>query len=219
MFARRRRRLHRIIGMWLGAAILLVGVATLGHALDQSYTISSYRVTLELLDDGTYSVTEEIAYDYQAGTFTFGTRSIPTDKVDRLNDVEVTGSDTQVLETTTRTEDERKSIRWTFPECAEPATFTLSYSVHGALIEDDDLNRIDWQALGQETTVRVSNVAISVRILNSLDLTQEDLDFQPSEESQIRETSEGYAIDFEHAQLDSGQGYRVIGDTGGAGAG
>ncbi|MFB6286315.1 MAG: DUF2207 domain-containing protein [Candidatus Bipolaricaulia bacterium] len=191
-------------------AIVLSALAPPTGAQSQTYAISSYDVTLKLQTDGTYLVTEEIAYDFQQGSFSYGTRWIPTDQFDELRNVQVTSPDARILETTTRTEDDRTVIRWTFPERSEPATFTLSYTVHGALIEDGDVNRINWQAVGEETTVPVSNVAMSVRIPDSLDLDQADLDFQPQDEGRIRETSEGYAIHFEHAQLDSGEGYQII---------
>ena len=197
----------------LAACTLAIGLSVVNStasAQSKSYEISSYDVTLELLRDGTYLVTEEIAYDFQQGSFSFGTRSIPTDAFDRLSNVHVTSTDAQILETTTRTDSGKRIVRWAFPERTEPAAFTLGYSVHGALIADDDLNRIDWQALGEETTVPVRNVDVSVRIPDSLDLAQADLDVQPQEEARIAETSEGLRINFEHAQLDAREGYRVI---------
>ena len=210
MVAHRIPRLNGLLSVWLGVALLLVGLAPLGHAQDQAYAISSYDVTLTLQTDGTYRVAEQIAFDFQQGAFTFGTRSIPTDAFDRLSNVQVTSNDTQILEQTTRTADDHRVIRWTFPERADPASFTLSYTVHGALIEDDDLNRIDWQAIGEGWSVPIRNISITVQIPDELDLSVDDLRVEPADESRVKETPDGYSIHVEHAQLNPDEPYRVI---------
>lgn len=210
MGAHHNRRLGELLQILAISALLVLGSAALGHAQSQTYAFSAYDVTLALQPDGQYRVTEELSYDFQQGTFSFGTRSIPNDGFDALRNVQVTSADAEILGTRTRTESDQTIIRWTFPERTEPATFTLRYTVDGALIEDEDLNRIDWQALGEETTVPVNNVSVSVQIPNELDLAAEDLAFQPTDEGQLRETSEGLTISFQRAQLDPGEGYRVV---------
>jgi len=188
--------------------IVLSAVAVPTAAQSKTYAISSYDVTLVLQNDGTYLVTEEIAYDFQEGSFSFGTRMIPNEGFDELRNVQVTSPDAQILETTTRMEDDQTVIRWTFPERMEPATFTLSYTVLGALIEDDDLNRIDWQAIGSEWSVPIQDVTVQVE-LPDFGLQASDFQIDGEKEGQVRETDSGIEITFQHAELEPGEGFWV----------
>lgn len=204
---------HQSLTFVIGLAVLglLLGVAAPpGYAQPKVYEVSAYDVTLELLPDGVYLVTERIAFDFQQGTFTFGTRSIPTDMFDRLSNIQVSSPDAQILEVTTRTDSGDRIIRWTFPERSDPATFTLSYRVYGALVEDDDVNRIDWRAIGEGWSVPIRNVAVTVRIPSELDLAVDDLRVGPADESHVEKTDGRIEIRFQHAQLDPEDGYRVI---------
>ncbi|NBB75014.1 MAG: DUF2207 domain-containing protein, partial [Bacteroidetes bacterium] len=133
------------------------------QAQDQQYALSNYDVRLTLRTDGTIRVEETVRFDFQQGAFTFGTRTIPQGRIDALYDVQVTSPDASIMEVT-HDDDGAATIRWTFRERTQPATFALSYTVAGALEADDGDNVVDWQAIGDGWTVPIRDIDVTVSI-------------------------------------------------------
>ena len=178
------------------------------HAQDKTYALSDYDVTLALQSDGTYRVEETIRFDFQQGTFTFGTRTIPKGRIDALYDVQVTSPDASIMEVT-HEDDGAASIRWTFPERTRPATFALSYTVAGALNADDGDNVIDWQAIGDGWDVPIRDIDVTVSVPFG-DIPRDAITAHPEDEAALDRTGAGWTASFAHDALAPGDGYRVI---------
>ena len=178
------------------------------RAQDKTYALSDYDVRLTLRADGTYRVEETIRFDFQQGTFTFGTRTIPKGRIDALYDVQVTSPDASITEVT-QEDDGAASIRWTFPERTRPATFALSYTVAGALNADDGDNVIDWQAIGDGWDVPIRDIDVTVSVPFG-DVPRDSIAVQPADEATLDRTGAGWTASFAHDALAPGDGYRVI---------
>ncbi len=187
---------------------LLLSVCLSVQAQDKAYALSNYDVDLALQEDGTIRVTETIRFDFQQGAFTFGTRTIPQGRVDSLYDVQVTGSDASITEVT-HEDDGAATIRWTFRERTQPATFTLSYRVAGALGADDGDNVIDWQAIGDGWDVPIRDIDVTVSIPFG-DVPRDSISVRPEDEATLERTGAGWTAAFTHGALAPGEGYRVI---------
>ena len=187
---------------------LLLSVCLSAQAQDKAYALSNYDVDLALQEDGTIRVTETIRFDFQQGAFTFGTRTIPQGRVDSLYDVQVTGSDASLTEVT-HEDDGAATIRWTFRERTQPATFTLSYRVAGALGADDGDNVIDWQAIGDGWDVPIRDIDVTVSIPFG-DVPRDSISVRPEDEATLERTGAGWTAAFTHGALTPGEGYRVI---------
>ena len=196
---------------WRSLFLVLVGGLLLSaptQAQDKRYALSNYDVDLVLHEDGTYRVDETIRFDFQQGTFTFGTRTIPQGRVDSLYDVRVTSSDATITEVT-HEDDGAATIRWTFRERTQPATFTLSYSVAGALDADDGDNVIDWQAIGDGWDVPIRDVDVTVSVPFG-DVPRDSIAARLEDEATLERTGAGWTASFAHEALTPGAGYRVI---------
>ena len=178
------------------------------RAQDKTYALSDYDVRLTLRADGTYRVEETVRFDFQQGAFTFATRTIPQGRIDALYDVQVTSPDAPIAEVT-HEDDGAATIRWTFPERTQPATFTLSYTVAGALEADDGNNVIDWQAIGDGWTVPIRDIDVTVSVPFG-DVPRDSIAVQPADEATLDRTGAGWTASFAHDALAPGDGYRVI---------
>jgi hypothetical protein len=180
----------------------------MAQAQDKAYALSNYDVDLALQQDGTIRVEETIRFDFQQGTFTFGTRTIPQGRIDSLYGVRVTSPDASITEVT-HEDDGAATIRWTFRERSQPATFALSYTVAGALEADDGDNVIDWQAIGDGWDVPIRDIDVAVSIPFG-DVPRDSIAVRPADEATLERTGAGWTAAFAHDALAPGDGYRVI---------
>jgi len=194
--------------------LLILTIALLGwltptaEAQDKQYALSSYDVRLTMHEDGAYRVTETIRFDFQQGAFTFATRSIPQSRIDSLYNVQVTSADASITEVT-HEDDGAATIRWTFPERTQPATFVLSYAVAGALDADSGDNVIDWQAIGDAWDVPIRDVNVTVSIPFG-DVPRDSITVRPEDEATLERAGAGWTVSFAHDALAPGEGYRAI---------
>ncbi|RMF26198.1 MAG: DUF2207 domain-containing protein, partial [Chloroflexi bacterium] len=194
--------------------VFLFGLAvpTLAPVLAQEkvYEIANYDVDLVLRPDGSYRVTERITFDFQQRSFTFATRNIPLSKIDAITEIQVRSDDVTLQEVTQEVRNGQQWIRWTFPPRTGPTTFTLAYTVYGALFEVKDQNRVDWDAIGTGWSVPIYDVDVRVVLPASLGLESADITIAPAREGRLTETSEGFVATFHYDRLPPGTAYRVI---------
>lgn len=97
---------------WISITLWLVlAIATPALAQEKVYDIANYDVDLVLRTDGSYRVTERITFDFQQGNFTFATRNIPLDKIDRITEMQVQSEDVVLRDVTVEMRDEEQFIR------------------------------------------------------------------------------------------------------------
>ncbi len=178
-------------------------------AQDQQYAISNYDVRLALQPDGAFRVTESIRFDFQRGAFTQGFRSIPTDALDSLRAVQVRSSDVAVTKVEHGEDGDTYAIKWTYPKRSRPTPFTLTYTVAGALYTEDRHNVIDWQAIGDEWSVPIHDVDVTVSMPFG-DVPRDSIAVRPEREATLERTGAGWTASFAHNALEDGEGYRVI---------
>ncbi|RME44498.1 MAG: DUF2207 domain-containing protein, partial [Chloroflexi bacterium] len=190
--------------------LLLFAFAAPALAQQKIYEISNYDVELVMRPDGSYRVTETITFDFQQGTFTFATRNIPLDKIDRITDVQVQSDDVALRDVSVEVRGNEELIRWTYPERTGPTTFTITYTVYGALFEADGKNLIDWDAIGTGWSVPIYDVDVRVTVPAAFNLTAADIHIEPRDEGRLTETSGGYVASFSYPRLSPHTAYRVI---------
>jgi hypothetical protein len=100
---------------------------------EQVYEIASLRARLEVLPDGSYRIREEITYDFQSGSFTFGVRDIPLANSEGVGTVEVRSPDVEITGVEQSDQGGARRVRWEFAPTTGPATFVIEYDVEGAL--------------------------------------------------------------------------------------
>ncbi len=132
-------------------------VAAPAHAQEKSLVWDRFDVDIVVNQDGTFDVAEAQSIRFTAGTFTFGTRTIPFEKLTFIDNWAITDSEGHTYRYASGSEpytfsvaDEgyRYSIRWNFPQLADKTvTYTLRYQVHGGLRYYEGGDQLWWQAI------------------------------------------------------------------------
>lgn len=197
-------------GRLMLAVGLLVGFWPANGAANgaaKEYGIPSYEVTLRLLENGSYHVTETIHYRFRQGSFTYAFRTIPTEDIRDLSLIDVRSPNTSITQAKKRFTGKEWRIRWEYPERTEPATFVLEYRVESALFEQGDRNLIDWDVVGPQWSVPVRKVAAKVRIPRHLAPGPEAIEGKP--EGAVAAEYKHWEIRFSRDRVAPGDRFRI----------
>ncbi|RME81295.1 MAG: DUF2207 domain-containing protein, partial [Caldilineae bacterium] len=159
---------------WLLCALAVLVVLTL-PASAQTKTLywDRFDVDITVNRDGTFDVAETQTIVFTNGTFTFGFRSIPTDKLESLSDIVVEDewgayvlNDSQTPGTySVSVEGSSVVIRWYFDEAQdESRTWTIRYKVHGGLRYYDEGDQIWWQAVYADRSFPVNHSVVTIHV-------------------------------------------------------
>jgi hypothetical protein len=192
------------------ALLLLSASVVISCRTEKEYSIVSYDVHLDLQRDGTYHVRERIRFDFQADSFSSAHRTIPLDDIADIREVRVNSSETPIDSIVTHREDNTLQIRWYYRERSQPATFTIDYSVSGALYEEDQRNIVDWNAVGSDWSVPIDTVRAAVVLPGSFAGTRDSLDLQSEDEGTILRVGSHWLVTFRHEQHPAQTAYRTI---------
>ncbi len=176
---------HRIRpGAWLLSLLLAFLVLSApARAQSKGFVWERFDVQFEILPDGSFWVRETNQIRSSAGTFTFGFREIPLDRVEEIRDVRVyeEGRPLQpssVKRPGTYQVDETGDllkVQWTFssplPEGAR-RTFVLEYRVIGGLRIYPDGDQLWWKAVYADRPFPVEGSRISVLFPQEVDYGQ-----------------------------------------------
>ncbi len=196
-------------GVLVLLAAFLFPHPTAAQDTEQRYELSNFDVTIQVRPDGTYEVEETLTYDYIQGTFTYAYRVLDTEDVTDLRDVQVTSPDAAVDSVRRVGDEEDVRVRWTYPERAAPATFTLQYVVEGALYERGAHNVVSRDVLDAGATVPTRDVDVRVRLPSSFDVTPDSVSVDPAAEGTV-ERSAGRVVAAVHRDLvEEGDEYPV----------
>lgn len=209
---RMRNGVSRLIILMVALIGMTLSSALPGAAQDEpQVTWQSYDVTVQINDDGTARVTEDIVIEFN-GSFKQGHRTIPMDRIEEITDVEVSvGPDTRTMEPS----------RWEeFPFVAEPGTFeayqrddefiidyafertspsnndviravSISYTVDGVIRDYPDASppeqQLRWTAIASDVTETGPIESASATIIFPENIAQEDLAIDPEASSVERD--------------------------------
>lgn len=125
----------------LGAAALLLVMASLPAAARKAYHAEAYHVVLRVQPDGSVAVREEIRVRFDGGPFSFFYRGIPFAYTDGIDEVSPSDS------TRVRTRKERVDVTWNFAPCHDTTrTFVVDYRARGVLYDEGNHRRLRWAA-------------------------------------------------------------------------
>ncbi len=157
-------RICAVAAVLLGA--LLIVPIPAASAQEKSLVWERFDVDIVVRPDGAFDVKERQTIRFTRGTFTFGFREIPRDRLRSISDWSLTDGSgnsyrlaTAGREPFTFTVTEQGSryvIYWFFPPVAgRSETYTIAYAVHGGLRYYEDGDQLWWQAIYGERTFPV----------------------------------------------------------------
>lgn len=175
------------------------------HAQDESQvTWESYDVVVQVNEDGTLRVTESIVIDFN-GSFSKGKRTIPMDRIESIDDVEVSvgtvagdlqpgvpTSQVAILdpgEFNGRKTGDEFVIDYGFERTSTDASdrvryVDISYTVHGAIRDYPDAEpaeqQVRWTAIGSETTETGNVESASATIIFPQNIREDQLVIDPA---------------------------------------
>lgn len=173
-----------LIALAMLPAVSLWPPARTAHAQGQAYHLARFDSDITVNKDGSLDVVETIVYVFDAGSFHFGTRSIPLKRVDDISNVHVaevvngkpvqyqpTSYDpndpsTDVPNTYAATrEGGQANIRWVFNYTSNTSkTFQLSYHAAGAVQVYSDRDVFDWNAVPDDHSASIYSSTATVRL-------------------------------------------------------
>ncbi|MBC7225481.1 MAG: DUF2207 domain-containing protein, partial [Anaerolineae bacterium] len=164
----RGRRNILWLGLVLAALIALAGFGT-AHAQSKTFFWRRFDVDIWVLENGDLRIREVQEIEFTSGSFSFGYRYVPMDRLERITDVAISEPGQVYTRGTgphqfqTYIEDGKFYIRWFFPPAQDEArTFTLEYTVQGALRIYEGGDQVWWKAVyaDRDFSVLASQVTV-----------------------------------------------------------
>ncbi len=176
---------------WLLLSFVLVALLIV-PATAQSKTLywDHFDVDITVNDDGSFDVVELQDIEFTSGSFTFGSRSIPTDLVTGIRDIKVwdeqgeyTQSNSQAPGTFSVDDDgSTVTIRWYFEEAQdENRAFSIGYTVDGGVRYYDGDDQIWWKAVYPDRSFPANNSTVIVHVPAPAEVQNMDSYFTTSE--------------------------------------
>ncbi|MEA3377231.1 MAG: DUF2207 domain-containing protein, partial [Chloroflexota bacterium] len=161
------KQLHWILLVALAAGLVLTGTT---QAQTQTLHWERFDVNIEVLENGDFRVEEVQEIAFTSGSFHFGYRNIPMDRLEGITDVEVWEGERQYepgrggsYTYQTSVEDGDFRIRWEFPYTSNTShTFILRYTVTGGLRYYDGGDQLYWKAVYADRDFPVYNSTVTV---------------------------------------------------------
>ncbi len=160
-----------------GGVLILLAVALLipSMAQAQSKTLywERYNVDITVLQNGDMLVEELQTIVFTSGTFRYGYRTIPMDKADGIQDVEVWEENHQYTQSSTESEytytvdrdGNELVVYWYFPPTSRSKlTFSFRYTVKGGVrINPDEGDSVFWKAIPADHSFAINAARVTVR--------------------------------------------------------
>lgn len=168
------RRSAQMFAVVLGLLLLLTAVPVSVHAQSRTLHWETYDVTIDLHQDGTFTVTEDQVINFTSGTFREGFAIIPLDRVESISNVRVfedgreyrSGSQNPGEFRVNRYSDEIEILWWFQPASNETRNFTLQYDVSGGLRVYGETGReqIWWRAIDTDFAADVRRASLTLNL-------------------------------------------------------
>ncbi|HBY96849.1 MAG TPA: hypothetical protein DEP84_23360, partial [Chloroflexi bacterium] len=168
--------LRRLLALFVLALVAVVTAPTTPSVAQNEKSLywEHFDVTIDVLDDGDLRVTERNDINFTSGTFTFGYREIPTNRVTGITDVTVVGDGRRFDQDQGsrrpytfyryRGDNGEAGIRYYFPQTSGRHTFILSYIAQGALRYYSGGDQLWWKAVYADRPARVEASTITVNL-------------------------------------------------------
>ena len=184
------------------AIVILVAFAGVTYAQDKTFYWARLDVDLTVLTNSDIRVVETQEICFTEGTFRYGSRNIPRDRLESITDVEVwegnrsfTSNNRDAYGFTTSLESGNFNIRWYFPETQNTChTFALKYTVKGGLRIYAGGDQLWWKAVFSDRNHPVKSSQVTVNLPKEI---------EPAQVKQVK--IEAYGASATHEVSDSGQ--------------
>src|SRR5438045_2275693 len=185
---------HMLVASWLMkmrwlALIVAIGLVllSLGTVEAQSsskvYRFKRLDSDIGVQPNGDLQIVETQEYQYVQGSFTFGFRDIPTDRLDRITNIGVSddsrnyqASDSTGIPytfTTFTTDNGEFEIRWYYPATRNTSkTFKVAYTVVGGLRFYPDGDQLYWKAVFPTHYVTLESSRVTVHLPGTISPSQ-----------------------------------------------
>ncbi len=167
--------------------VLILVPASVILAQDKSLRWNRFDVNITVLPNGDMKIEEIQAITFTSGSFHYGFRSIPLDRVESITDIQVfelkggrlqeyaaSSSQDEYTFDVYRKDGEQK-IYWYFPYTdSEHAshTYVIRYLIKGGLRIYDDGDQVWWKAIGADHNFPVVNSQVTVELPGEFTETQ-----------------------------------------------
>ncbi len=154
-----------VVGLWL---LFLPGIA---QSAEKRVAWDRMDVTIQVHEDGSFTVEEVMQVRFEGGPFTYGYRKIPADRLESVDGIQVWDEDgpyQQSDEAAGRhfVVDEGPGavgITWFFPEVQDTTrTFRLRYRVHGGLRIYEGGDQLWWKAIFPDRDSAIAEATVTV---------------------------------------------------------
>jgi uncharacterized membrane protein YgcG len=162
-----------VLALLLGLLLALM-VGGLALAQERSYQYDQIEVDLVVQPNGTLVVTETLTLAFTGGPFQRASRGIAFDRLDSIENVSVSeGATSYTLSSTADTpgtfllndQGQELLVRWVYePTSNQSRTFTINYTVQGAIRVTNEADELWWVAIfpTRDVPVQQSRVTISL---------------------------------------------------------
>ena len=152
----------------LGALLTFVGLT---ESSAKSYEIPEIRIEVSINEDGTILITEHLTYDFD-GSFSWAQYQLPRQgftgirdiKVSETGKVYVNKNDEQRGTFSISESDEYIRLKWHFNAEDERRTFSVSYTLEGALTIGPKWSQFFWNYLSDEREKSTNQLDISIKL-------------------------------------------------------
>ncbi len=155
-------------------AASLVLLASPAQAQAKEWSIDNFDATLNVLQNGNAVVDEKVTFNF-TGNFHYVTRSIPTDNMEGMTDIQVLDANGQALPQgdgpgtfSVATQSNRKIIQVNFDLTDTSATWTFHYVAHSVVMFFDQGDEVRWYAFDAETPVPIGAARVTVKLPDSV---------------------------------------------------
>lgn len=159
--------------MWIRSLLffLLLLLAGSPGAIAKSYDIPTIQVEVTLNPDGTVQITEHLTYVFD-GSFSWAEYTLPMQGFAAIRDISISGDQGPYINqnnkqpgtfSVARNEDQVR-MRWYYTAEDEQRTFTISYTLEGAITIGPEWSEFFWNYVSDDRDKSTDNLNISIRL-------------------------------------------------------
>ena len=166
-------RVNRWWIVCLLVTVLIIAGTVAVSAQDKTLYWERFDVDITVLDNGDFQVVEHQEIAFTSGSFTYGYRNIPLDRVEQITNLEVWEGDTRYVEQNSEnpntfqswTESGELKVKFYFSETSnQRRTWTLRYTVKGGLRVYEGGDQLFWKAIYSDRAFPVRNARVVVHL-------------------------------------------------------
>ncbi len=176
--------MRRLIFFSLILLIALLWLAVPAGAQTKSVHAKEYDVDVIVLPSGDLRVVETLDMAFQGGPFSYGFRTISTDRLDDITDIEVWEGDRRYQTSRSNdantywadyNEDGDVEVRWYYPFTSNAnRTFKIAYTVKGAVRRYDEGDEVWWMAVHDDHPYLIRGSRVTLQLPEGVTINAQD---------------------------------------------